>query len=422
MSTGAESANGVSRDTFALLFTKIFLIGPRYELLMIAARCFDHPRFTQMALLITTSDILRVIADWGLDVWATRIYALGGGGSQDLFRQTRNFKIVTGGIASALLCLIMPHFMDALSPREIFFLSLTAWSGLILGHYLSFLQASGWLSLVTSQIMVIATISGTALATVTLLPELRPQYLGPVTLIGAECCAIWVAHRAFRTGTAKNLDNITKTRNATLKTTLRASSHTASANLVSALYSRVDQYVTGSILTATLAAQYQLALKLSDPLLYLYAALSSTLHARIAPMLFRNEQAKAIHLLAKLKARIFYVALASGGIGIVAIRNFFPALSGTAELQLFTLITVCTLLRGLNMCNTAVIQASGDYRFIARVSWLNAATSLIGLAILGRAYGGLGVAGSIAICESINFFVQYLKVRNVTHASQHNST
>jgi O-antigen/teichoic acid export membrane protein len=201
-----------------------------------------------------------------------------------------------------------------------------------------------------------------------------------------------------------------------LKHWWREATPIALAALVALAYGRLDQYYVSRTAEAGVLGDYTLAQRLVEPILFVAAALSSTLYARACTFVMGHGTGAATRQYAWHWIRTIAVAAAAAGVVVGGLftwlgPHWLPQYRGAVPFLWLALL--CTAFRCTNQSLTAFIQALGAYGSMFRISLINAATITTGVLVAGTIFGPLGAAFGVCLGEALNTGIQSWTLRKL---------
>lgn len=405
-------------DAAALLLSKATFIGLRLLTLYLCAAQVDRTVFGPIALAFTTAEMCRYLGDWGTDTWSLRQFAHpDAAGARACFEGVTRLRVASTAVAGALAWLAIAWLAPSLGAVEHGLIALTAATSLWMNLGVNWLQARGVLRQTTPLLLGLGGVAAVALLV------LANGHAPPVRLLlvqtGAELLLVagivglaWRHGRTAARAWALNLPQW-----------LRETTPIALAALLALGYGRLDQYVVSRIAGPAVLGDYTLAQRLVEPLLFVAAALSSTLYARASAVMHAQGRGSETRRYAWRWVRqvgMTALGLAVVGAGVLSwgAPHWLPQYTGL--LPFLWLAFACTAFRCTNLALTAFIQASGEFGSMFRISIVNAVVITVAVLSLGNILGPLGAALGVCLGEALNTCIQCLTLHRLL-SSEHNA-
>ena len=180
----------------------------------------------------------------------------------------------------------------------------------------------------------------------------------------------------------------------------------AGGALLATVYTRIDVYAVKAIAGAVALGLYSYAFRLTEPFRYLALSIEASLYSHLSAKLAgHSPKLPRFGLIAKLVLTYslgFSVIAYILGIGMT--RLFFPGYGVAAP----TILVLCCalFLRCVNGYQTAVQNALGRYRLTGNFSVVSFFVTMALIYPLTKDYGFLGAALTLLIMETLNFLLQ----------------
>jgi len=402
-------------DGVALLLAKATFIGLRLLTLYLCAAFLARSAFGALALAFTTAEICRYIGDWGTDVWSLRRFsqleAIPARRQLWLVVRLRIVgSLVAGGLAWTSIALLAPQpivWWHAM-------ISLTAVTSLWLNLGVNWFQARGSLR----RIACLFAVAGAACALVLIVEHHMQASITQrlVTLMSFETVlAACVVIIALLSGAGE----VASWTRPALRAWFTEATPIAFAALIGLAYGRLDLYFVSRTASPDVLGDYSLAQRLVEPILFIAAAMSSTIYARASAFIQQHGRCSETSGYAWRWVRMVscMATIVSIFIGIVfaLVRHYLlPGYSGVVTFMWTALL--CTCFRCTNLGLTAFIQAFGEYRLMFRISLFNAVSITCAVIGVGTLFGPLGAALGVSLGEALNTGVQTYKLRRILSA------
>lgn len=411
-----QSRLHLALDALALLLAKATFIGLRLLTLYLCAAGLERSAFGALALAFTTAEICRYVGDWGMDTWSLRQFSNPNfATAQARLHWVMRVRVVGSLIAGALAWNAIAWLAPQPTVWQHLAIAATALTSLWLNLGVNWLQAR-------SSLRPVAGLLGAAgLACAALLVAEHVQHAAVetrlLTLIGFEVLmAAGVLALARRPALTQSDPSTLAESPVALRDWWHQATPIALAALVALAYGRLDQYFVSQTAEAGVLGDYTLAQRLVEPILFVAAALSSTLYARACTFVMAHgtgaDTRAYVWRWVRMVATVAVVAgLALGGLFTWLGPAWWPQYGGAVPFLWLALL--CTVFRCTNQSLTAFIQALGAYGHMFRISLINAATITTGVLAAGTIFGPLGAALGVCLGEAINTGIQSWTLRKL---------
>lgn len=409
-------------DAAALMVTKATFIGLRLAVLYLCAARISRAEFGLLALSFTVAEVSRFIGDWGTDTLSLRHFSHPDGRQAATdFRwvlRTRWLSCVVAGacaLGGILVLVGLPFGITAM------IVSLTSVSSLWLNLGINWLQARASLRPAAAILSAV----GLACLGVQILASTQGWEVGTqlLALLGFEVIMAVIVLTLARRQAAGLAPTQTGARQSapTLGKWLHHASPIALASLLALAYGRFDQFYIRHYAAAETLGDYTLANRVVEPLLFVAAALYSTIYARASTIVqHRADRTNLRHDILRwgrfMLAYALTAAVVAGGLAGLLLPRVFP--SYTEALPYLWIALAALVFRCLNLCCTAFIQALGHYRLMLGVSIWNFCAILTLVFVLGSYWGAVGAAWAVAIGEILNTVIQTTSLQRLIRKVQ----
>ena len=392
-------------DALSLLVTKATFIGLRLFVLYLVAASLGSAEFGPIAFALTASEIVRFAADWGIDTLSLRSFSNPDHATASMkFRSVLRIKAGSSLVALVASTIIILSFTGVSSPFTAVLISMTAVTSLWLNLAINWLQARGILRAAAVRMSMIGTIAGGAQLAAHLLGwEYEARF---ALMIGFEISMVALMLRLAFVDLAPRF--VVSEPDIAMNW-LRSSTPIALATILALSYARFDQIYIRIFFPPAILGEFALAARLTEPLIFVAASMTSTIYARASTVVWQGE---GIAPLRRMAAKWIVAALTTavcaamviGIAGHYGLPRFFPSYTYTPS---FLWITLAALpFRCVNLCLTAFIQALGEFGRMLTINLINFVNIAILVVVGGYAYGVMGAAIAVVIGEVVNSLIQ----------------
>jgi O-antigen/teichoic acid export membrane protein len=396
-------------DAIALLIAKAAFIGIRLSALYVVAGRVEAATFGSIALAMTAAEIARVVGDWGSDTLSLRKFSdpLPSRALASL-RWVARLRVVSSVVAVLLAALAITFLVGLPFGALTVLLSLTAATSLWLNLGVNWLQARGVLRPASALLFV------SGLASLTLQIGMARAGASVVlqfgALVGSELVMVaLVLAFTLRRIERRHALGTPVDDSRTVAPWFSEATPIAIAALLAMTYTRFDQFYMKEVATGAVLGDYTLAMRLVEPLMFMAAALSSTIYARASALVLSGEndsvtRRTAFRWVAAMVVGAAIASLLTGLIGWFGLPRWFPAYADT---RIFMSIALADMVfRAANLCLTAFIQAAGRYTAMMRISMCNALFVPLLVVVGHRWFGNVGIAVGMAVADAVNAAIQ----------------
>lgn len=400
-------------DALSLLISKAAFIGLRILVLLVFSLILSKEDFGAMSLAFLTADISKFIADWGVDTWSLRQF------SNPVIEQARHqfLKIIRLRLISSVLAILIAYssimlIVQGLTWNVALIVSCLSGTSLWINLGVNWLQARKLLRNHAIVLFLGSMICIVGLYGVYHVNSASVQFVG-VLLVFEVIIVFYIFYHIFKTINPReaiaDLDVLS---------ILKESTPIAVAIFLALLYGRADTYFVSHYSLPTILADYSFASRVVDPILLFAAALTSTLYAR-ASMLNQSSTVSCDvfkkYVFSKVRLVVFISVAGCLIFALIApkvIGLYVPQYS--SAILLLIILIAATAFRCINLALTAIIQATGGYRTMTKISIINAFTTLSFIAIAGGLLEAVGVALAVAFSECLNTVLQLFTLKKIT--------
>lgn len=392
-------------DALSLLVTKATFIGLRLLVLYLVAASLGAAEFGPIAFAMTASEIVRFAADWGIDTLSLRHFSNPDRDTASLkFRSVIRIKVVSALMALVVSTGIILSMTGVTSLAMALLISMTAVTSLWLNLAVNWLQARGMLRRAAALMSILGIVAIGAQIGVHVAEwgyEARFGVMVGFEVAMASLMLTLASGDLSPQSGAKDPDSV--------EIWLRASTPIALANILALSYARFDQIYIRFFFSAAILGQLALAGRLTEPLLFVAASMTSTIYARASTIVWQNDGSAPLkHMVRKWISAALVLSIVTAAVLAVAghygLRVFFPTYRYT---PIFLWIALAALpFRCVNLCLTVFIQALGEFRRMLRINFINFLNIAVLVMIGGYLHGFIGAAIAVLLGEIANSIIQ----------------
>jgi O-antigen/teichoic acid export membrane protein len=399
----------VITNSLALLGVRGSLVLSRLIVLFLVAAFVTPEIFGLVSYAIAIGEIGKIVADFGVDTWATREYAASADSrsyNDIAIKVTRIRVIVTPivyvcAVAMFWLTTVHSHFDIGVVANSLIL------STLFVNFSLSYFQAKLRVREIVLTILPLTLLS-IGLAAV-LMSYTRNPLLALLILPATECAAGVILLRKLHREIGR-LNGIFNRQflAADITRTLIQTFPIALTGILVILYSRLDVIVLSRITDARSVGLYSVANRLTEPVQLIASGFAMSLFSQTAVLLRDHPIERARRFLGKYCLMGFGFASVISVLMAVSVPVIVPIALPEYQnaIPVFVLLAASLVFRTLNVSLTSYIQACGYFsRITILASWnLGLITAL--LFILVPIFGIVGAAMALLLGEILNTCVQ----------------
>ena len=405
----------VSSNTTAIIFVRGSTIGTRLLVLFVIARYVSPAEFGVVAYMLTVTEIAKVIADFGVDTYAIRTFAITKPDQQQAFaRLVAVTKLLMG---TAGYVILVAFFFLQVRPEAGLgaTIGLLVLTGLWANLYIDYFQARLKVSMIVIPVMLnnVATI-----AAVALLFAVHPSVFMAVAVLPlAEAVNAWVLSRLFERELGLGRQHIPLAQVGNL---LKHTLPLAATLIISMLYTRLDVLVLAAFFSATIVGFYGIAFRITEPFQLMAGAFVQSSYSYLSRALASGRQD-----VPRVAVRYGLGMLTYGALVCLSLEVFAPLVIQFAlpdyvsAIPILRILGLALVFRSINAYLTSVLYAYGYFK------WVTAVTTWNLFAVAGLLYaflpvwGAIGAASALLLAEALNTVIQAIMTRQAFHRSEH---
>jgi O-antigen/teichoic acid export membrane protein len=384
--------------------------------LFILAKFSSPEEFGIISLMLAAAEILKVIADFGIDTLSVRDFAI--------TRSKKKKNIIASNIA--LIKFISGVFFYIILFPIILFSKYS--SHLLLGSIAGLLLITAlWINLPINYFQsklrmreLILPIFINFIFTIILIFSAVMAKANTLILLAtipfSEIISTFVLFLYLRKEIEIHKNNIFFFE---IKNLLSRSWPIAITLVSAVLYTRLDIVVLGNFSNATEVGYYGIAYRITEPFLFIASAFAISIYSHVSSSITLEKKNIASVIKQSLGISVFYAFLASLSLVILSpyfISSFLPQY--LPALPILNLLSLALVFRVINNCLTSIIQAYGKYAKITIVAFWNLCFNffLIGLSI--HNINAVKVAQILTVVECLNMIIQFFLLKRVLFKKQ----
>jgi O-antigen/teichoic acid export membrane protein len=386
----------------AIVMLRGTTMGTRLLVLFIIARFASPAEFGVISFALAVAEIVKGMADFGVDTFAIRELALREGEQQEIFASiAAATKLFTGLIAYPLLVLffLLQNKSHVQLGAELGLLVLT---GLWCNMYIDYFQARLRVREIVAPVIVnnVATVI-VAAAVFWIKPTVNA---GVLILPLSEAFNAWVLSRQFNRELLLARQYVSFRE---VRLLLRRSMPIAGTLIISMVYTRLDVFALTVFLDATIVGYYGVAFRLTEPFQLLAIAFASSSYSYLSLALANNRQDISRLVIRYSLGMLGYGLVSCALLAVLApyviqrvLPNYVPAI------PILRVLAAAIVFRAVNGYLTSVLHAYGYFARVTAVATWNLLVIVVALLALVPPWGAIGAALSLLIGEMINTIIQ----------------
>jgi len=386
----------------------------RVIILLLITRQFGPVEFGRLALVISVTEIFKVMSDAGLDIITIRRFSLHRRLSQRIMDNVLSLKLMTataGYILSNIVFWLLYRSTDGLVLTLI--ISLSIYTTLLINSLFSYFQAH----LKTSEIITGNIISAVAYALFTLIGMYYHLSLEMFAIMipASELINLLLTGRVYR----RSHPIQPRFNKKIIFSLLRESIPSGISGLIVVIYLRMDNLMIGGLIGEQGVGIYAIAYRLTEPFLLVFSSLSFSVYAILSKYRVPHEMSEA-------KRSYMMIMLPTIGISFI-IAALLSAYSSDivgifsqtykAASEVLMVLGWSIFFKAINAQLTAFINSRAQYRLMMTISLFNLIIAVACNFLLIPRYGIRGAAGAVIITEGLNMFIQAAYVYRLSRAT-----
>jgi O-antigen/teichoic acid export membrane protein len=403
-------------NTISVMFVRGFTVLLRMISLFVLAKFSSPEEFGVISLMVAAAEILKVIADFGIDTLSVRDLAITiSKKRQDAIVSNIAFVKFFSGLLFYVL-MILTIFLSKYNSYTLLgvisglLLITSLWSNLPINYFQSKLKMNElvipmFLNFLLALIIMVGAILGKADTTILFATIPLSEITG--TLILFICLN-------KKTQIHKKKISLSK-----VKDLFKRSWPIAITIISAVLYTRLDIVVLGNFSSKVEIGYYGMAYRITEPFQFIAAAFSVSIYSHVSSSIILNEKSVSAVIKKSLLTSSIYsfiVFLLLITLSPIFIHTFLPQYA--PSIPILNILSLALIFRIINNCLTSIIQAYGQYSKISVVAFWNLlfVCSLVGLSI--QNINAVKVSQILAFVEFINMGIQIFIMSRITELSK----
>jgi O-antigen/teichoic acid export membrane protein len=380
----------------------------RLLLLLLIAKRFGPEDFGRLSLVLSLVEIVRVIADFGLDIVTIRRFSVNKLLSERLLGNVLTLKLISatfGYIASIVLYWLLYH--DSEGVKLAFIIGTSLYSSLLLNAFIAYFQAN----LNMSSIIISSLVSALSYVSLTVIGLYWHWSLMPFAVIipASELINLLITSSIFKRISFVKLRFNRKI----ILSLIRESIPVAIGGIAVVLYLRLDNLFLGLFLNESSVGIYSAGYRFTEPFMLVSSSLSLSIYASLSQY-GKNDLSKNV---SQTMFRILATVIGLSTVGALLLSFFAVRLLAMLSPEYYKSVTVLRILslsiifKAINAQLTAMINSRGKFSIITVIAIINLTINIALNLLMIPEYGIIGAAIAVTATELINTIMQTVCIK-----------
>jgi O-antigen/teichoic acid export membrane protein len=387
----------------------------RIFVLLLITKQFGPSDFGRLSLVLSITEIFKVMADFGLDTVAIRRFSVNRLLSDRILKNALTLKLIGATIAYAAANIF---FWLMYSNTEglvlLLIIAVSIYSTLLVNAFVSYFQAKLRVSSIISSNVTSTVVY--ILLTILCLYLHYPLVAFAVIIPLSEAVNLLLTARVYRSISPLQLNFHKKI----ILSLLKESYPVGIAGLIIVLYLRMDNLMIGWFVGEKGVGEYAAAYRLTEPFFLIFSSLSLSLFAYFSTFRSAVDENKAKRALISIIVPLIALSIMIAGAVFVFSRSITGFLPDKYQTSLGVLMILSWLIvfRAVNPQLTAFINSRGKYGLVTAIASGNLIINvLLNLFLIPR-YGVNGAASAVVVTELINTVFQTVCILSILRFPQ----
>jgi O-antigen/teichoic acid export membrane protein len=398
----------IARNTGATVLIRGGSGFARILLLLLVAKRFGPEDFGRLSLVLSLVEIVRVVADFGLDIVTIRRFSANKLLSERLLGNTLSLKLISaslGYIASIVVYWLLYHDMQGVKLAFIVGTSLA--TSLLLNAFVSYFQAN----LNMSSILISSLVSTLSYVSLTFFGFSHQWSLVSFAVIipASELINLLITSSIYR----RILSIKLRFDRRIIRSLIRESVPVAIGGIAVVLYLRLDNLLVGLFLNEASVGVYSAGYRFTEPFMLVFSSLSLSIYASLSRQ-GKNDMSNKV---GQTMYRLLATVIGTSSVSALLLSFFAVQLLAMISPEYHNAVTVLRILslsivfKAVNAQLTAMINSRGRFSIITVIAIINL-TINIGLNLLMiPKYGIIGAAIAVTTTEGVNTIMQLVCIK-----------
>ena len=398
----------IARNTGATVLIRGGSGFARILLLLLVAKRFGPEDFGRLSLVLSLVEIVRVVADFGLDIVTIRRFSANKLLSERLLGNTLSLKLISatlGYIASIVVYWLLYHDMQGVKLAFIVGTSLT--TSLLLNAFVSYFQAN----LNMSTILISSLVSTLAYVSLTFFGFSHQWPLASFAVIipASELINLLITSSIY--GRISSL-RLRFDRRIVLSL-IRESVPVAIGGIAVVLYLRLDNLLVGLFLNEASVGVYSAGYRFTEPFMLVFSSLSLSIYASLSRQ-GKTDMSKEV---GQTMFRLLATVIGISSVSALLLSFFAVRLLAMISPEYHNAVTVLRILslsivfKAVNAQLTAMINSRGRFSIITVIATINLTINIVLNLLMIPKYGIIGAAIAVTATEGVNTIMQLVCIK-----------
>lgn len=380
----------------------------RIFLLLLIAKRFGPEDFGRLSLVLSLVEIVRVIADFGLDIVTIRRFSINKLLSERLLGNVLSLKLISatlGYIASIVVYWLMYH--DSAGVKITFIIGASLYTSLLLNAFVSYFQAN----LKMSSIIISSLISALSYVSLTFLGLYFHWSLASFALIipTSEMINILITSSVYRKVSSVRL----RFNRRIVLSLIRESLPVAVGVIAVVFYMRLDTLLVGLFLNESSVGVYSAGYRFTEPFMLVFSSLSLSVYASLSQKgkhdILKNSGQTISRILATVIGISAVAALLLSVFAVRLLAMISPEYNDAVTV--LRILSLSIVFKALNAQLTAMINSRGRFSLITVIAIINLTINIALNLLMIPKYGIIGAAIAVTTTEGINTIMQIVCIK-----------
>jgi len=375
----------------------------RIVVLLFVAKHFGPEEFGRLSLVLSITEIFKVMADFGIDTVTIRRFAVNRLLSVTILRNVLTLKLSTATLAYlAAMTFFLATYGSSQGLALLSIIAVSIYSTLLINAFVSYFQANLSVSHVISS-NIISAIVFIILTLICIHFDLSLIAFAAVFPLSEMVNLLMTAH-VFGNIAPIKLEFHKKI----LCSLLKESLPVGIAGLIVVAYLRLDILMIGWYIGEKGVGEYAAAYRITEPFLLIFSSFSISLYAHLSLKKTAVDREKAKRTLFIILVPLIASGIVIAGTLFIFSREIIQLLSPAymTSLGALMILSWAIVFKAINPQLTAFINARGRFSLITVIAMGNLALNIVLNTILIPKYGINGAASAVVITEFFNTLCQ----------------
>ncbi len=380
----------------------------RILLLLLIAKRFGPEDFGRLSLVLSLVEIVRVIADFGLDIVTIRRFSVNKLLSERLLGNVLSLKLISatlGYIASIAVYWLLYHDMQGV--KLAFIVATSLYTSLLLNAFVAYFQAN----LNMSSIIISSLVSALSYISLTFFGLYRHWSLASLAVIipASEMINLLITSSIYRRISFVRL----RFNRRIVLSLMRESVPVAVGGIAVVLYLRLDNLFVGLFLNQESVGIYSAGYRFTEPFMLVFSSLSLSIYASLSQY-GKNDISKKV---GQAMFRILATVIGLSSVGALLLSFFAVRLLAMISpeynnaVMVLRILSLSIVFKAVNAQLTAMINSRGKFSIITFIAIINLTINIVLNLLMIPKYGIIGAAIAVTATEGVNTIMQMVCIK-----------